>query len=126
MLLRLSEEPSPAPQIDEAATVIEPALSVMPASTPPAEGRYHLVTNEFVRCDWCAIFNTSQFFNLHKNGSAFYFQLCLGSPLQSVGVVHFTEVEPGSFRSPRRGTFGGFEFNRPLRVELMERFVDDF
>ena len=83
-----------------------------------------MVTNEFVDCDWCTIFNTSEFFNLHKNGKAFYFQLCLGDPRQSVGVVHFTEVEPGSLRSPRRGTFGGFEFRRPMRMQIIEEFVD--
>ena len=125
MLLRLSEEPSPAPQNHEGRTAIEPVLSVLPASTALKEGRYHVVTNEFVGCDWCAIFNTSKFFNLHKTGRAFYFQLCLGKPRQCVGVVHFTEVEPGCFRSPRRGTFGGFEFNRPLRLEVIERFVDE-
>jgi hypothetical protein len=126
MLIRAPEELSRARQNNEAGTVIGRALSVKPAATGSAtEGRYQVVTNEFVGCDWCAIFNTSKFFNLHKHDSAFYFQLCLGSPRQSVGVVHFTETEPGSFRSPRRGTFGGFEFNRPLRLELIERFVDE-
>jgi hypothetical protein len=125
MLARLSEEHSPAPQNDDAVTLTEPALSVMPAPTAATEGRYHVVTNEFVDCHWCTIFNTPQFFNLHKNGSAYYFQLCLGKPQQCVGVVHFTEVEPGHFRSPRRGTFGGFEFNRPLRLEVIEHFVDE-
>ena len=125
MLPRLPEAQSRVRRNDEAGSVIERALSVMPAPTAPTEGRYHVVTNEFVGCDWCSIFNTSQFFNLHKNGSAFYFQLCLGKPRQCVGVVHFTKVEPGHFRSPRRGTFGGFEFNRPLRLEVIERFVDE-
>jgi len=105
--------------------MIERALCEKPAATGPAEGRYQVAVNEFVDCDWCAIFNTADFFNLHKEGRAFYFQLCLGNPRQSVGVVHFTETEPGSFRSPRRGTFGGFEFNRPLRLELIEWFVDE-
>jgi hypothetical protein len=126
MLISLSEEPSRARENNEAGAVIERALSVKPAAPGvPTEGRYHVVTNEFVGCDWCAIFNTSKFFSLHKNGSALYFQLCLGKPRQSVGVVHFTEVEPGHFRSPRRGTFGGFEFNRPMRLEVIERFVDE-
>jgi hypothetical protein len=124
MLTPIPEELSPARQYDEAGTAVEPARCVKPGPTRPKEGRYQVVTNEFVGCDWCAIFNTSEFFNLHKTGRAFYFQLCLGHPLQCVGVVHFTETEPGSFRSPRRGTFGGFEFNRPLRVEVIERFVD--
>ena len=102
----------------------ERAPSAKPATTSSADGRYHVAVNEFVGCDWCTIFNTSDFFNLHKNGRALYFQLCFGNPREAVGVVHFTEIEPGAFRSPRRGTFGGFEFNRPVRMELMERFVD--
>jgi hypothetical protein len=122
MFTPISEEPSLA---REAGALIEPELCVKPAATEPTDGRYQVVTNEFVGCEWCAIFNTSKFFNLHKTGRAFYFQLCLGNPRESVGVVHFTESEPGSFRSPRRGTFGGFEFNRPLRLEVIERFVDE-
>ena len=125
MLTRVPEELSRARQNDPAGPMIVRALPMKATVAGPAEGRYHVVTNEFVDCDWCAIFNTSKFFNLHRNGRAFYFQLCLGSPRQSVGVVHFTEVEAGSFRSPRRGTFGGFEFNRPLRLEVIERFVEE-
>jgi len=125
MLIRVPDVLSRARQNDEAGNMIERALCVKPAATGPTEGRYQVVANEFIDCDWCTIFNTSEFFNLHKKGRAFYFQLCLGDPRQSVGVVHFTEIEPGSFRSPRRGTFGGFEFNRPVRVEVIERFVDE-
>jgi hypothetical protein len=105
--------------------MIERAFCLKPSVVGPTEGRYEVVTNKFIHCDWCAIFNTPEFFNLHKLGTSFYFQLCLGKPRQSVGVVHFTEIEPGSFRSPRRGTFGGFEFHRPVRVEVIERFVDE-
>lgn len=104
--------------------MIERALSDT-SGIRPTEAKYHVVANEFIDCNWCAIFNTSEFFNLHRKGKAFYFQLCLGNPRQSVGVVHFTETEPGSFRSPRRGTFGGFEFSRPIRLQLIERFVDE-
>jgi Acetyltransferase (GNAT) domain len=125
MLTRVPEQLSPSRQSVEPDTLIERALSVKPAAGGPREGKYHVVTNEFVDCGWCAIFNTAAFFNLHKKGKAFYFQLCLGNPRESVGVVHFTEVEPGAFRSPRRGTFGGFEFSRPVRLEVIERFVDE-
>jgi hypothetical protein len=125
LLGHLTQEVSSAQQNEEPRTFIERAARVNPAAIRSTEGRYQLVTNEFVGCDWCAIFNTPEFFNLHKNGQSFYFQLCMGNPRESVGVVHFTELEPGSFRSPRRGTFGGFEFNRPLRLELIERFVDE-
>ena len=89
------------------------------------DGRYQLYVNRFFKCPWCSIFNTAQFFNLHKTARAFYFQLCLGSPPQVAGVAHFTEVEPGQYRSPRRGTFGGFELHRPLRIETIEGFVDE-
>src|SRR5690349_2425964 len=120
MLSRVAEELTTAQQHDEPVAMIAPGLCVTPTAISPTEGRYQVVTNEFVGCDWCAIFNTSKFFNLHRTGRAFYFQLCLGNPRESVGVVHFTESEPGSFRSPRRGTFGGFEFIRPMRLQLIE------
>lgn len=125
MLTRVPEDLSHARQNDQAVTLSERALCEKPEAIDPTGGRYQVVTNESADCDWCAIFNTLEFFNLHKKGRAFYFQLCLGNPRQSVGVVHFTETEPGLFRSPRRGTFGGFEFNRPARVEVIERFVDE-
>jgi hypothetical protein len=48
----------------------------------------------------------------------------MGDPAEAVGVAHFSETQPGQFRSPRRGTFGGFEFNRPIRIEMLEKFVD--
>lgn len=95
-----------------------------PGSTLVA-GKYQLQVNQFYKCDWCSIFNTPQFFELHRDGAAFYFQLCIGTPSQVVGVVHFTPVEPGHYRSPRRGTFGSFEFRETLRMEAVESFVDE-
>src|SRR5580765_1281860 len=88
------------------------------------DGRYEVCVNQFVPCDWCSIFNTSEFFKLHRTDTAFYFQLCMGDPAVPVGVAHFSEIGSGHFRSPRRGTFGGFEFNRAIRFELLERFVE--
>jgi len=92
---------------------------------PAADARYHVVMNAFHHCDWSSIFNTTEFFGLHNNGSGMFFHLGLGEPFETVGVVHFTEIEPGIFRSPARGTFGGYEFNRPLRLEVIEQFVDE-
>ena len=83
-----------------------------------------LCVNEFVPCDWCSIFNTPEFFKLHRGNNAFYFQLCMGDPAIPIGVAHFCETEAGHFRSPRRGTFGGFEFSRSVRIEVLEAFVD--
>lgn len=125
MLIRVPEEVSCARQNNDAGTMIERAPSAKSTAVGPAEARYEILVNEFVACDWCAIFNTAEFFNLHKNRGSHYFQLCLGNPRQVLGVIHFTETEPGSFRSPRRGTFGGFEFNRPMRIGVIERFVDE-
>jgi len=69
------------------------------------------------------IFNTRQFFELHRSTKSFYFQLISGDPAQVLGVVHFSEVAPGHYRSPRRGTFGGFEFRETLRMEVVEGVV---
>src|SRR3954447_10531239 len=88
------------------------------------DGRYELCVNQFIPCDWCSIFNTLEFFRLHRSEKAFYFQLCMGDPAAAVGVAHFSETQPGHFRSPRRGTFGGFEFNRGIRIEMLEKFVE--
>src|SRR5215469_5129258 len=88
------------------------------------DAKYEFRVNQFVPCDWCSIFNTPEFFKLHRTDNAFYFQLCMGDPAVAIGVAHFSETEPGHFRSPRRGTFGGFEFSRPVRIEMLERFVD--
>jgi hypothetical protein len=89
----------------------------------PLPEKYSLHVNHFIECGWCSIFNSVQFFQLHKSGSAFYFQLAATSPSRVVGIAHFTEVEPGYFRSPVRGTFGGFEFGENLRVQAVEGFV---
>jgi hypothetical protein len=89
-------------------------------------GKYVVVVNQFTPFAWGSIFNTADFFKLHRDegGRAFYYQLCAGDPSEPVGVAHFTEVVPGHFRSPRRGTFGGFEFGRDLRLETLEAFFD--
>jgi hypothetical protein len=103
-----------------------PASPSGPALEPlvvPLQGKYALHVNRFNECDWCSVFNTIRFFRLHKTGAAFYFQLCAANPASVVGVAHFTEVEPGYYRSPLRGTFGGFEFRQNLRVESVEAFV---
>lgn len=95
------------------------------ASAHPVLGKYRVLVNQLVPCEWCSIFNTAQFFDLHKSEAALYFQLCVGSPPETVGVVHFTPVEPGHYRSPRCGTFGSFEFRKTLGMEAVEGFVSE-
>jgi hypothetical protein len=105
--------------------MIESALQVAGGTCTSLDGKYDFRVNQFVPCDWCSIFNTATFFNLHKSDRSFYFQLCLGDPAVPIGIAHFSETEAGCFRSPRRGTFGGFEFNRTIRIEALECFVDN-
>ncbi len=106
--------------------MIERALHCAESQTALMGGKYAVMINQFAPFTWGSIFNTAEFFKLHRDdpSRAFYFQLCLGDPPQTVGVAHFTEVAPGHFRSPRRGTFGGFEFGRNLRLETIEEFVE--
>jgi hypothetical protein len=85
--------------------------------------KYSLLVNRFIGCDWCTIFNTVNFFQLHRPSSAFYFQLACGNTNRVVGVAHFGEVASGYFRSPVRGTFGGFEFVENVRLQAVEGFV---
>jgi len=106
--------------------MIERASHCAPSQGALIGGKYVVAVNQFAPFTWGSIFNTADFFKLHRGdgGRAFYFQLCMGDPPQPIGVAHFTEVVPGHFRSPRRGTFGGFEFGRNLRLETIEAFVE--
>jgi len=79
------------------------------AEIGPLPSKYRVTTNEYLPYDWCMIFNSHQFFELHRTANSFYFRLISGDPAQVLGVAHFTEVAPGHYRSPQRGTFGGFE-----------------
>jgi len=74
---------------------------------------------------WFSIFNTPEFFGLHATGRrACFFSLWDEASQQIVGRAHFTETTPGHFRSPFRGTFGGFEADG-TDMRLIEGFVQD-
>lgn len=74
---------------------------------------------------WFSIFNTPEFFWLHKGGSRGCFMSLRDQGTgKIVGRVHFTETEPGRFISPFRGTFGGFEFAE-TDMRLIECFVHE-
>ena len=96
---------------------------VVHINVEPLPSKYRVTSNLCLPCDWCMIFNTRQFFELHRSTKSFYFQLISGDPAQVLGVAHFSEVAPGHYRSPRRGTFGGFEFREKLRMEVVEGVV---
>jgi hypothetical protein len=84
---------------------------------------FHVAVNEFLPCAWCSIFNTAEFFRLHRHGTGFYFQLLHRSHPEVVAIAHFTEDSDGCFKSPRRGTFGGFEFSGDLPFAVSEEFI---
>src|SRR5215210_6725437 len=86
-------------------------------------GKFHFAVNEFIQCSWCTIFNSPGFFKLHRTPGSFYYQLWHGTPAVAVAVGWFSEVEPHFYRSPGRGTFGGFEFSHAFALELLEGFI---
>jgi hypothetical protein len=71
---------------------------------------------------WCDIFNHPLFYNLHKTKSSFYLSFFLEESL--IGLCHFTEVEPGVYRSPFRGTYGNLSFKENLDLKLKYDCVD--
>ncbi len=71
--------------------------------------------------EWCSIFNSIEFFNLHKISSSVYLSFLSESRL--IGVCHFTETEAGVFKSPYRGTFGGIDFIDELDLSVKNECV---
>lgn len=74
-----------------------------------------IIRNEYQdqQPEWLSIFNTRRFFDMHcsgRRGIYLAMQDEANSALQA--VVHLTEAGEGDFRSPLRGTYGGFEFSR--------------
>ncbi|WP_242097948.1 GNAT family N-acetyltransferase [Sphingomonas sp. CROZ-RG-20F-R02-07] len=83
---------------------------------------YNLLVDEFAASDLGTLFHQPAFFRLHAGNSGRYFQWTDGREV--VGVVHFTEVEPGVWRSPARGTFAGYAWSQELPVEQLFAFHD--
>ncbi len=73
--------------------------------------------------DWCDIFNHPDFYNLHKTDSSFYLSFFVEEKL--VGLCHFTQTEPGVFRSPFRGTYGNISFKEELDLKIKYQCVDE-
>lgn len=86
---------------------------------------YAVVVNEFRPAPWANIFSTREFFEIHRTPRACYLQLVSRGSGRVLANIHFAEVAPGEFRSPRLGTFGGFNFERLPRIELVELFADE-
>ena len=86
---------------------------------------YAVAVNEFLPAPWTHLFNTAQFFEIHRTPDACYLQLVATGSGQVAATIHFAEESRGVFRSPRLGTFGSFDFREPPCVELVEFFIDE-
>ncbi len=73
--------------------------------------------------NWCDFFNQPEFYNLYKTGTSFYFSLLFEDKL--IGVCHFTEIEPGYYRSPFRGTYGNLSFKDDLDLKIKNNCVKE-
>ena len=86
---------------------------------------YAVLVNEFLPAPWTHLFNTPQFFEIHRTDNACYLQLVAKASREVLSTIHFAEPSPNVFRSPRLGTFGGFDFKDLPSVELVELFADE-
>ena len=80
-----------------------------------------LSVNQFVSQPQDRLFNTEAFFRLHAPDNACFFQWVLKG--RAVMCLHASEVNPGCWRSPRRGTYGGVSFFADVSVQELEAFL---
>jgi hypothetical protein len=86
---------------------------------------YAVLVNEFLPTPWTHLFNTPQFFEIHRTAKACYLQLTAKPSGEVLSTIHFAEESCGMFRSPRLGTFGSFDFREPPCIEMVEYFADE-
>ena len=86
---------------------------------------YAVLVNEFLPTPWTHLFNTPQFFEIHRTPNACYLQLVEKASGEVLSNIHFAEESCGVFRSPRLGTFGSFDFNEPPCLEVVEFFAHE-
>jgi hypothetical protein len=84
-----------------------------------------ILVNEFLPTPWTHLFNTPQFFEIHRTPNACYLQLVSKASGEVLSTIHFAEESRGVFRSPRLGTFGSFDFKDLPCLELVEFFADE-
>lgn len=72
--------------------------------------------------EWCSLFNSFEFYKLHKTESSWYLSFFDGTKL--LGVCHLTGISPGVYKSPYRGTYGGIDFLPDLDLSIKKECVD--
>lgn len=71
---------------------------------------------------WCTIFNSPEFYTLHKNENTIY--LSIKNETDIVGVAHF-HIQNQTFKSPIKGTFGGIEVNPNTSYYVKEEIIQN-
>jgi hypothetical protein len=91
---------------------------------PLGDGRSMWVNHD-LPSGWLNLFNRPEYFRLHSRAgrAAYYFQLGAEAERKAIAAAHFTETEAGHFVSPARGSFGAFDFDAGLPIEVVEQFV---
>ena len=82
-----------------------------------------LVVDRFLPQESLHLFNTEAFFRLHADGKGHYFQWLLDG--HACITAHFTEVTPGVFRSPARGTFGALSHIPGVALDDRQAFISE-
>ncbi|MFN6525433.1 hypothetical protein [Nostoc sp. ChiSLP03a] len=93
------------------------------------DDKYEVKVNYFIDSEINHLFNTCDFFKIHQTERAFYFQLCKKNSEIVLGTIHFTEIASDVFKSPAKGTFGGFVIQENIEFNIYEQFiitVDDY
>ena len=99
-------------------------VAVTTPATRSGSGDYRTEIGTVGDFPWCDIFNTESYFRLHQTGRDRFFRLVSGAQDEVHAVVHFSEIEPGVFRSPARGTYAGIDLATKTYAPLIP-FLDD-
>lgn len=84
---------------------------------------YRLLENAFAAPTLGSVFHGAAFHRLHApDGGGAYFEWLSGDTV--VASIHFTQTAAGHWRSPARGTFGGFACAPGLRLDALFEFHD--
>lgn len=90
----------------------------------PFDDRYEIHINHFHAARGNHVFNEPAYFCLHSGSTRdLYAQLVRSSDLKVYATLAIHESGPGTWISPRRGTFGGLSLNEPLDFPLAEQFI---
>ena len=86
--------------------------------------KYDIRVNEFLPADKNHLFNDPRYFAIHAGShNDLYMQLVRKSDSRVFLTVAIYETDPGFFKSPKLGTFGGISQNGYVNFARLERFL---